>query len=239
MNIQSLAINQPHVWQINLTPSAQQPPLPEEVLSDAEWIKVNRLRQPLHRQRAILMRIQLRLLLAQYLHTAAADIQFSYDQFGKPQLKDRALFFNVSHSADRALVAISLSDGLGVDIEYWRPVEQMEAIVNRHYSTAEKVYWRALSLEQREAVFFNIWTCKEAFIKATGRGLGMGLSRCGFKLDERYQLESCPAEYGAASQWSCQLIPLGDRVSAAIILQRQNCQPLIYRFDPQFPPQIP
>jgi len=238
LSIQAPEINQVHLWQIELKPLAEEKTLARSLLSEDEWLKVNRLRRPEHRQRALSMRIQLRLLLASYLQQEPYSIEFTRDRYGKPQLKNTPLFFNISHSQDAALVAISLHDGLGVDIEHWRPVEQMAGIVKRHFSLAEKEHWKTLAADQHEAVFFHIWTCKEAFIKATGRGLGMGLSRCGFNLSDAYQLEDCPAEYGLPAMWSCLPLALGERVSAAVIVRTETCQVLSYRFEPQFPPQI-
>ncbi len=238
LSIQELKGNQVHLWQIDLNQLAEKNSVGYTVLADDELIKINRLRQPKHQQRALSMRIQLRVLLAAYLNKKASDIEFTYDQFGKPQLKSTPLFFNISHSQDTALVAISHNDQMGVDIEHWRVVEQMAAIVNRHYSVLEKKAWQLLNPDQHETVFFNIWTCKEAFIKATGRGLGMGLSRCGFNLREAYQVEDCPVEYGEASQWCCMPLSLGERISGALVLKADDCQVSMHTFDPQFPPQI-
>jgi len=237
-SIQALRVNEVHLWQIELKPLAEETPLARSILSEDEWFKVNRLRRPEHRQRALSMRIQLRILLATYLQQEPHSIDFIRDRYGKPQLKNTPLFFNISHSQDAALVAISLHDGLGVDIEHWRPVEQMEGIVKRHFSMAEKEHWKTLTADQHEAVFFHIWTCKEAFIKATGRGLGMGLSRCGFNLSAAYQLEDCPAEYGEPATWSCLPLALGERVSAAVIIKADSCRVQMYRFEPKFPPKI-
>lgn len=238
LSIQALKGNQVHLWQIELNQLTEQYAVGCAVLADDEWVKINRLRQSKHQQRALSMRIQLRLLLAAYLSKAATDIEFTYDQYGKPQLKNTPLFFNISHSQNTALVAISHNDQMGVDIEHWRVVEQMAAIVNRHYSMSEKKAWQLLNPDQQEAVFFNIWTCKEAFIKATGRGLGMGLSRCGFDLRASYQVEDCPIEYGEASQWCCMPLSLGERISGALVLKADDCQVSMHSFDPQLPPQI-
>ena len=237
-SIQALKGNQVHLWQIDLNQMTEQDSVERTVLTQDELVKINRLHQLKHRQRSFSMRTQLRLLLAAYLNQSASNIQFTYDQFGKPQLKNTPLFFNISHSQNTALVAISHNDQMGVDIEHWRVVEQMQAIVNRHYSVSEKKAWQLLNTVQHESVFFNIWTCKEAFIKATGRGLGMGLSRCGFNLRDNYQVENCPIEYGDASQWCCVPLLLGERLSGALILKADDCHASMYSFDPQFPPQI-
>ena len=74
----------------------------------------------------------LRILLSNYLLCAPDKITFEYNEHGKPFLNN-PLQFNLSHSKDYAVVAITLNDPIGVDIEYQQPVDRMDAIVHRFF----------------------------------------------------------------------------------------------------------
>jgi len=225
-----------HVWKLSLQAEAALNKYPS--LTDDEVLKINRLRNPRHRSYAASMRGQLRDLLSCYLDLPAADIRFQQARFGKPYMVDSALSFNVSHSGSQALVAVALKQQLGVDLEKWRHLDNLEAMVSRNFSIAEQTEWLGVPYDQRMSTFFNIWTCKEAFIKATGRGLGLGLSRCGFSLRQPNRLLECPGEYGEASHWSCVSLAVGQQVSASLIMKSSHCEPGIYTFDPENLPQI-
>jgi len=224
-----------HVWKINLESHTSS----EECLyiNDDEKIKVGRLRTAENRKHALTMRVRLRQLLSQYLMCKPNDIEFDFGEFGKPFVKNSSVFFNLSHSGDTALVAISLCEDLGVDIEHWRYIDNMEGMVNRNFSEAEKQQWLAVDEERQEEIFFNLWACKESFIKATGRGLGLGVSRCGFTIVKPHTLQECPKKYGRAGEWTCVSLSVVEKASAAVMLRRKSCEVTVYTFDPEIPPQ--
>jgi len=219
-----------HVWKVNLQHNLNSEA--KYLLSEDEQVKINRLRSLKHRRYATSMRVQLRQLLASYLAVDAKDIQLSKGEFGKPYILNSELSFNISHSEDQALVAVSQCTQLGVDIECWRELDNLEGLVKRNFSDAEKQQWLDVAIGEREATFFKIWTRKEAFIKATGRGLGMGVSTCGFDLKTPHNIKLSPPEYGAVSSWQCRCLDIGERVSASLIVQAKSCEPKIYHFDP-------
>ncbi|MBV1875550.1 MAG: 4'-phosphopantetheinyl transferase superfamily protein [Cycloclasticus sp.] len=225
-----------HVWKLALGGSIKQSE--RALLSDSEVLKISRLRNQQHRAYALSMRVQLRRLISGYLGINPSMIRFEKAEFGKPYIIDSALSFNVSHSGSQALVAMTLGQEVGVDIENWRYLDNLEGLVIRNFSNNEQKEWLDIEEQKRESTFFKIWTCKEAFIKATGRGLGMGVSRCGFSLTHPNNLLECPIEYGKASDWSCVTLDMGEKVSASLMLRSKGCRPVIYTFDPENPPQI-
>jgi len=219
-----------HVWKVNLLHDFSG--VAKSVLSEDEQVKINRLRSLKHQRYATSMRVQLRQLLAVYLAVDAKEVQFAKGEFGKPYILNSKLSFNISHSEDQALVAVSQCTQLGVDIECWRELGNLEGLVKRNFSEAEKQQWLDVAIGEREATFFKIWTRKEAFIKATGRGLGMGVSTCGFNLQSPHNIKLSPSEYGATSSWQCYCLDVGERVSASLIIQAESCELKIYHFDP-------
>ena len=229
--LSNLKTNEVHIWQLDLRGLPEK--WDESILSDYESERINRLRLPQHRVRALAMKVQLRQLLAQYLLVSPSDLLFKKTEFGKPRLVKSTLSFNVSHSGDTGLVAVSLCEEIGVDIENWRAIDNREAIVQRHFSEKEKIQWLDVIEEDKEVIFFKIWTCKEAFIKATGRGLGLGLSLCSFDILHSHNLLSCPAEFGDASEWSCVSIPVQNRTSASLMIHAENCHTVFNKFLPE------
>lgn len=154
----------------------------EQLLSPDERARSNRLHFERDRQRFIAVHGILRTLLAAYLDTAPRDLRFELSSFGKPALlreKDAPhLDFNLSHSGDLALIAVSLGRALGIDIEHKRPLADADAIAEAHFSAAERTALRALSSgNARTDAFYACWTRKEAYIKAIGKGLSMPLDQ--------------------------------------------------------------
>jgi 4'-phosphopantetheinyl transferase len=228
-----LSVGDVHIWQLDLEVAFSK--LEESILSVDESKKINRLRDPKHRVRAMAMKIQLRQLLSKYLLVEPSEIEFGLEEFNKPFILNSPLSFNISHSNDNALVAISSCKQMGVDVENWRIVDNLEGLVSRHFSVDEANLWNAIEDDKKVTTFFDIWTCKEAFIKATGRGLGMGLVNCSFSLLKPNKLLSCPEEYGDASEWTCISLPVWKDASASLLMRTDKCNVNMYKFKPKSP----
>ncbi len=229
----SLSDNEVHVWQLSLSSSVTDWFEYEKLLSKSEQDKVARFRNPLHRSRAMAVRVQLRLLLSNYLMLEPQHINFLTQQYGKPALSNTNLAFNLSHSGSDGLVAVSMNAQMGVDIEHWRMLDNLDGMVERNFSTTEKESWKGLPKDQLRSTFFKHWTAKEAFIKATGRGLGMGLARCSFDLAGTTRLLACPAEYGRPADWQCYQLEIGEEKSATLVIKAKTCQLVLKKFNPK------
>jgi 4'-phosphopantetheinyl transferase len=113
----------------------------------------------------------LREVLGRALRCAPQEVQFRYGPHGKPQAAGSPLRFNISHSGALAVIALALGAEVGVDVELPR-VRRSDAIARRFYAPAEIERLFAEPDQGRRAdAFFRLWTCKEAFLKATGEGL--------------------------------------------------------------------
>lgn len=105
--------------------------------------------------------------------------------FGKPELADPALHFNVSHSGAKGLIGVSESLAVGVDIESIRGVDDAAAMAGEHFSAAELAAWKRASAATRDRKFLECWTRKEACLKALGTGLSFPLARVDVGFSER------------------------------------------------------
>ncbi len=166
------------VWSVRLDEPAR---TGSEILtlSPDEIARANRFHFEKDRIHFTRCRSALRDLLAGYLAIPAADIRFEYLTSGKPQLaaeqNPSALQFNVSHSANMALIAVGSEHRLGVDIEKIRGDVDTTALAERFFSLRERAGLQALPEHLRVPGFFACWTRKEAFLKATGEGLSFPL----------------------------------------------------------------
>ncbi|QDQ40649.1 4'-phosphopantetheinyl transferase superfamily protein [Legionella geestiana] len=130
-----------------------------------------------HRRRFIAAHAGLRRILALYTGVCPEKLVFSTNHYGKPHLMDAdGLTFNLSHSADSALVAVGQDFPLGVDIEYFS-CRNYRGIARHSFSPEENAVLERLPSWQRAMAFFHIWAQKEAFIKAAGMGLSYPTTR--------------------------------------------------------------
>ena len=117
----------------------------------------------------------LREVLGSALGISPAAVRLRYGAHGKPELDPasdpsaRELRFNISHSADRALIALARAE-VGADVEHLKP-RRTDDIARRFFAPGEQQRLFASDGSKREAAFFRLWTCKEAFLKVTGEGL--------------------------------------------------------------------
>ncbi len=132
------------------------------------------------RRRFVVARALLRLLLGRYLRQTPQELSFIYGEAGKPSLDPRgqpALEFNLSHSADRALLAVSGSVPIGVDIESSTRAIDVLAIANRYFYGREFDAIAAAPAPLQRDAFLRHWVAKEAVLKGEGIGIGFALER--------------------------------------------------------------
>lgn len=171
----ALPADELHVWRVGLELGRERTAAMHELLSLDERERAARFRFDRDRDRYVAGRGLLRCLLGAYTGREPAAIAFSYGPYGKPSLQDAALHFNLSNSGAVALIALSASAELGVDLELAREDFSREHIAERFFSPAEVRDLRALAPEEQPTAFLRCWTRKEAFIKARGDGLSLAL----------------------------------------------------------------
>jgi 4'-phosphopantetheinyl transferase len=150
------------------------------LLSPAEQAAAGKFRYVRDRNRYLVRRGLLRLLLGRYLPLPPSAIEFQLGPYGKPELRAGAaapLFFNASHSADIAVCAITSACPIGVDIERTRKIPDILKIARRYFRPRETETLLALPADARLQAFYACWTRKEAFLKATGEGIAESLPK--------------------------------------------------------------
>lgn len=144
------------------------------LLSAAERDRATRFRFERDARRHGASHVALRQILAQTLGLAdPARIDYETNAHGKPQLTSHGLHFNMSHSSDWALIGVSTSHPLGVDLELCKPIPDAPDLARSHFTASEYAAYLASPWDQREATFLRCWTRKEACLKALGSGLSI------------------------------------------------------------------
>ncbi|HLO30242.1 MAG TPA: 4'-phosphopantetheinyl transferase superfamily protein [Anaerolineales bacterium] len=170
-----LQFHQVDIWRARLDLPVDRLDQLAATLSKDEAQRAARFHFPADRDRFIAAHGCLRAVLARYLLCEPDQLIFLTNSYGKPELDDHKLEFNLSHSGDLALVAITQDRKVGIDLERIRGGISSQVIARQYFSKSEFAELQALPLEQREAAFFCCWTRKEAYIKAQGLGLSLPL----------------------------------------------------------------
>lgn len=148
------------------------------LLSLDEIERLERFRFDKDKLRFLVTRSLLRKILGFYLQRPPQDLCFNYNPHGKPALLDApTLQFNVTHSESVTLIAIAYNFAIGIDVESMKKERPIDALVKRYFAPQENQYFQGLRVEERNAVFFQSWTCKEALLKAVGVGIAHSLNR--------------------------------------------------------------
>ncbi len=146
-------------------------------LSSAERERASRFARDLLRDNFILARGILRMLLGHYCGLPPESLEFDYGPQGKPFLTRCScqIRFNMSHSGEIAAYAFAWGCDVGVDVEQHRKLPDQEEIAKRYFSPAEYCELMTVPEHERAAAFYACWVRKEAFLKAKGGGLSIGL----------------------------------------------------------------
>ena len=174
-----------HIWQATLSDFFPKIGEWKSLLSEDEMQRAMRFKFEIHRQRYIVTRAILRQILSSYTQLSAEKIRFIYGEKGKPFLAENPLKlqFNVSHSDDIAVFALTLESEIGVDVEKIEP-EFKKDVAKRFFSVAEYEHLLQLPEDQRAAGFYTTWAKKEALIKALGEGLYAPLDKFSVSTEE-------------------------------------------------------
>jgi 4'-phosphopantetheinyl transferase len=179
---EALADQDIHVWCASLDDFHDVRCRCENALSADEHARARKFHFAHDRDRFMTSRWLLRELLGRCLLQAPATLAFAYGRFGKPTLArpegQRPLYFNASHSGPLAIYAMTWTGPVGIDVERVRDIPDVDAIASRVFGPAHASTLLAVPPERRTEEFFARWTRHEAFVKATGEGIGTDRAAC-------------------------------------------------------------
>lgn len=160
----------------------------------------------------------LRAVLGAYLGIGGDRVTLTNGEYGRPGLAlahDQSLGFNWSHSGNHALIAIGRRIAPGIDLERLRARPRALEIAERYFGADEAVVLAALPPAARHAAFLELWTAKEAVLKAIGRGLAFGLDRLSVTSTlDRLTLQRLEGDDVQA--WQLQRLPVDATLVAAL-----------------------
>jgi 4'-phosphopantetheinyl transferase len=150
----------------------------QQHLSEDERERAARFHFEPDRRRYVATRSILRSIVACYVAERPEQLRFRYEKHGRPVLMaspESDIEFNVSHSGEVFLIAVTRKRKVGVDVEKVRLDIEADEIAEHYFSPHEALLMRSLPRDQRPWAFFCCWTRKEAYMKACGKGLAMAL----------------------------------------------------------------
>lgn len=216
-----------HVWQANIEISEHEADKNYTLLSDDEKQRADRFKFRKHALHFIAARSMLRKILSHYLHISPEKIVFAYSEQGKPAIAhpipQKPIFFNLSHSHGIALYAIVSTPEIGIDIEYKDESLAFLQIAKRFFGENEAALLASFPNSQKADIFFKIWTAKEAFIKALGKGLAFPLTDFEVTIeDSDIRLKSILGDQNEAQKWRLFSLPFSPQYMATAAIKPQK-----------------
>lgn len=177
-----------------------------------------------HRHQFLIARATMRVVLSQYLGQTPAKVDIQTNRLGKPVLGNNTdLQFNLSHTNSQIAIAVVKAIPVGIDVEYLSRRADVVRLAERYFSAQESAALAALPASEQNDRFYDLWTLKEAYLKACGYGLRTPLDQFGFTVEDGNisisfsdQLEDEPAH------WQFWQLTLNDHYRLALALNGIN-----------------
>ena len=223
-----------HVWRASLDlPDTARARL-DGVLTPDERAQCGRFVRAGDRAQCSAARGSLRIVLSKYISAQPQSLPIEAGASGKPFLVSSDIHFNVSHSGDLAVIAVSRGLRIGVDIERVREVRDMDAILDAFFSSDEQASLRSRAGEERTRFFFSLWTRREAAAKAVGLGIYEAFARItlplrgpgtpGFEVD----LPAQPTGNGENAAWWMRDFDPAPGFAGALCIEQANPEPSLF-----------
>lgn len=197
-----------HLWSFSLAASETKSRSDFALLSHDEVGRAQRFRRKRDRCRFAAGRAAMRRILARYLECNPAELAFDYGSAGKPALAApwaaASLAFNLSHSEDQGVLALTCNREVGVDLERIRAARDLPALARRFFAPGEVAALAEFDSPLFEQAFFTCWTRKEALLKAFGSGLQLPLDGFCVSVDPEKAAQLLSTEFrpAEAQRWS-------------------------------------
>ena len=169
------------VFAVDLSPDAARQGRALGLLSQPERTRYRRFLVEDARRQFLLARGALRLLLSERINRAPTAIDLATQAYGKPYAMVEGVpapvSFNVSHSGNDGLIALTGSRSVGIDLEQRRPQVDLDGVAARVFGAGERAALAGLTGRNKLDLFYRLWTIKEALIKARGTGFSYDPAR--------------------------------------------------------------
>ncbi|MBD2177270.1 4'-phosphopantetheinyl transferase superfamily protein [Pseudanabaena sp. FACHB-1998] len=211
------------IYQVSLDIAALEVDRLWQFLSEEERSRADRYKREYLKRNFVAARGNLRVILAQWLACEPQEIVFSYSDRGKPYIAKmpKPPYFNMSHSGDLAIYAVCSDREVGIDVEYINLNADVDSIANRYFLRSEQQVLQRLGDRAKHLAnlaFYQAWTLKEAYGKATGQGIAHILDR----IDVSPLLESPLGESLELDQWILKIlaqeVDIGTNYTAALCI---------------------
>ena len=218
------------IWRVALDRATARLEEYRAVLSGDELERCDKFKSQQRRREFIIGRGSLRTLIGQYLALDPSSFEFAYSDHQKPYISTTAMgapvTFNLTHSHDLVLIALTLERRVGIDIEYLRPDVEFRKLSRRFFSKQESQSLEAYDDACLPAAFFACWTRKEALLKAIGAGIAFGLRDFSVSVDPLDQEVDLRTHWdqAEAARWSILNLDLERDYAAAVAVNGSNCK---------------
>jgi 4'-phosphopantetheinyl transferase len=196
----------------------------EGLLSSVERDRASKFKFDTDRQPYVIAHAALRLILSTYAKRPAEELQFASGPFGKPKLVDlhpkMEIDFNLSHSHEVALVAVTAAREIGVDVEWVRKEFAFAEVAKRFFTRREVAALHSLPHNFQREAFYKCWTSKEALLKAKGTGLRGELD----EVEILFNLEDGVRVNSTVPNWTLVELNPGDGYVGALAVQGPQCR---------------
>lgn len=208
-----------HVWAVNLKAAGDDIGVWKGRLSPQERQRAERFKFSDDRRRYIVAHVALRDILSAYLKVPGERLQFTESENGKPSLArvatEGGIEFNLSHSHEKALIAVARGRVVGVDIEFVKIDFAFAEVATHFFTVREQAALTALPPILQRRSFYKCWTCKEAFLKAKGVGLSGALDEVEIICDAGNRVEI----HAAVPGWWLTAIDACDGYEGALVVE--------------------
>lgn len=208
-----------HVWAVRLDDDSVDLGQAREFISANERERAERFKFERDRRRYLIAHAALHGILHRYLPISSEPLSFDYGSNGKPKLSPTigpaGVQFNLSHSNELALLAVTPRGEVGVDIEYVKENFEFQDIAEKFFTAKEVAAMRSLPAELQRRAFFKCWTSKEAFLKAKGTGLSGKLDEVEIALTATQEAQVTAGVPG----WSLAELAHIDGYEAALVVE--------------------
>ncbi len=234
----NLAEDEVHIWNFDLDRINPLKNTIENILSEEELVRAGKFHFEIDKDRYICSRGLLRILLGIYTDIPSNQINFTFNEYGKPHLlidqNSNGLHFNLSHSKNFMSVGFVKNALIGVDVELMKPLKDHLEIAKRFFSANEFEQLISFPPEKLLNGFYSCWTAKEAVIKLSGEGLSFPLKEFDVELKNLKVGESYRYKVSLKKRpenLSIEVFRLNDTLYGACAINKENFNILHCNFD--------